>query len=340
VTPSKLNSINFFFFYHFTVFIIQSFFSLGMDSLGSVDSLEDIGDQNENVQAVDGEVTERPARGQNLIDRGAFVHRVSVKLPPFWAERPGLWFSQAESQFAISGITSEDAKFHYIVAQLDTRYAAEVEDVITSPPVVGKYQTLKAKLIQRLSISEEQRVRKLISDEDLGDRKPSQFLRHLRTLAGSSPLQEKLLRQLWVRRLPQQVQVILTTQLDLPLDKLADLADRILEVQPSASPAVSAVSTAACPEPEPGNALLEAIQSLSRQVSELSANYRRGNQSNSRPRSRSMSRSNRGLNTESNTESTDSKSKSHVCWYHRKFGNNAYKCILPCGFSGNAGSSQ
>ncbi|KAL4123292.1 hypothetical protein QTP88_015490 [Uroleucon formosanum] len=55
----------------------------------------------------------------------ASVNRVAIKLSPFWAERPSLWFSQVDSQFAISGITSEETKFNYVVAQLDTRYAAK-----------------------------------------------------------------------------------------------------------------------------------------------------------------------------------------------------------------------
>jgi DNA primase len=163
----------------------------------------------------------------------ASVNRVAVKLPPFWAERPSLWFSQVDSQFAISGITSEETKFNYVVAQLDTRYAAEVEDIITTPPPTERYKHLRTKLVERLSISEEQRVRQLINEEELGDRKPSQFLRHLRSLAGTTTLQDNILRQLWLRRLPSHAQAILTAQSELPLEKVAELADKIVEVQPA-----------------------------------------------------------------------------------------------------------
>ncbi|CAB0033515.1 unnamed protein product [Trichogramma brassicae] len=133
------------------------------------------------------------------------IHRVAVKLPAFWSERPSLWFAQADSQFTLSDITSEVTKFRYVVFQLDARIALEVEDVITSPPAVTPYTFLRAKLIERLSASEEQRVRQLISEEELGDRKPSQFLRHLRSLAGNTIVQDNLLRQLWLQRLPSHV---------------------------------------------------------------------------------------------------------------------------------------
>lgn len=258
------------------------------------------------------------------------INRVAVKLPPFWSDKPSLWFSQADSQFLISGITSDDTKFHYIVAQLETRYAAEVEDIITNPPDTEKYKTLRSKLIERLSASEEQRVRQIISEEELGERKPSQFLRHLRSLAGSSSLQDNLLRQLWLRRLPAQAQAILTTQLDLSLDKLADLADKVVEVS---RPAVFSLASGNLKSSgDSGNAALNAIETkfaeLSKQVAELSVNFRQNERATSKSRSRSSSRT-----------KTDDKVK-RLCWYHHKFGNKALKCVTPCDFQGNSKSNH
>jgi hypothetical protein len=62
----------------------------------------------------------------------AEVSRVAVRLPPFWAERPAVCFAQAEAQFSLAGISSEKTKFFHVISQLDHRYAAEVEDLITS----------------------------------------------------------------------------------------------------------------------------------------------------------------------------------------------------------------
>jgi hypothetical protein len=42
----------------------------------------------------------------------AEIFRVAVRLPPFWAERPVVWFSQPEVQFSLAGISSERTKFH------------------------------------------------------------------------------------------------------------------------------------------------------------------------------------------------------------------------------------
>lgn len=254
------------------------------------------------------------------------IHRVSVKLPPFWAEKPSLWFAQADSQFTISGITNEDTKFHYIVSQLDTRFAAEVEDLIINPPAEDKYKTLKAKLIERLSATEEQRVRQLLNDEELGDRKPSQFLRHLQSLAGSAfPQDNNLLRQLWLRRLPSSTQAILAAQSEMSLDKLADLADKITEV--TQSPSSFAINASSSPSYD---SLLEKIDALSKQVAQLSTLI-----PSRRPRSSSKAKS-----TDRARDSSKAKLKeAGWCWYHTKFQKNASKCIPPCSFQENSPSN-
>lgn len=42
--------------------------------------------------------------------------KISVRVPPFWAENPKMWFIQLEAQFEISGITTDRTKFYSVVA--------------------------------------------------------------------------------------------------------------------------------------------------------------------------------------------------------------------------------
>jgi hypothetical protein len=86
------------------------------------------------------------------------VSRVEVRLPPFSVEGPALWFAQAEAQFSLAGISNELTKFYYVVSQLDCQYAAEVKDIIISPPQQDPYTKLKTELLRRLSPSTEQRA--------------------------------------------------------------------------------------------------------------------------------------------------------------------------------------
>ena len=38
------------------------------------------------------------------------VYKVAVRLQPFWAERPGLWFAQATAQFHLTAFTRQRNK--------------------------------------------------------------------------------------------------------------------------------------------------------------------------------------------------------------------------------------
>jgi len=55
-----------------------------------------------------------------------------------------MWFAQLEGQFALSNITQDATKYYYVISQLDKKYAAEVENVITNPSPTGRYERIKA----------------------------------------------------------------------------------------------------------------------------------------------------------------------------------------------------
>jgi hypothetical protein len=42
-----------------------------------------------------------------------------------------VWFAQAEAQFTLAGVSSEQTKFCFVISQLDQRYTSEVENIIT-----------------------------------------------------------------------------------------------------------------------------------------------------------------------------------------------------------------
>ncbi|XP_045772242.1 uncharacterized protein LOC123872132 [Maniola jurtina] len=247
----------------------------------------------------------------NLQTQPPAVNGIAVKLPTFWQDKPVIWFAQAEAQFEIAGIKQDSTKYGYVLSMLDERKAEEVEDILANPPENNKYETLKAELIARFSASKEQRVRKLLGEVQLGDRKPSAFLRHLKSLAGSTCKDDGIIRELWMRRLPQEVQRILIAQLDLPLDKVAEIADAIVEA-PSSSFLPSTVSAAAVPSEM--EMLKQQMDILMKKMDELSREHRSGS------RSRSQAQRQR----------SSSRSGTRACWYHKKFGTKATKCTSPC----------
>jgi hypothetical protein len=191
----------------------------------------------------------------------AEISRVAVWLLLLWAKRPAVWFAQAEVQLTLAGISSEQTKFCYVSLQLDQCYAAEVEDIITSPTERDPYATLKTEPVTYLPLSREQRIHQFLTHE-MGDCKPSQFLRQLRSLVPDVP--DNFLCSIWSSWLPSNIQTIIAGQSEGDLNVTARCADRIIEV--SSQPILASV----VPLPD-SSALQQCIEDLCCQVAALSA---------------------------------------------------------------------
>lgn len=240
------------------------------------------------------------------------INRVSVKVPPFWDENPEIWFAQVEAQFANAGVISDISKFNTVVAAIETKILTQITDAVLQPPDAGKYLNLKAVLLERYGASEQEKIRKLLSEIELGDRKPTQLLNEMRHLGGSQ-INEQLLNTLWSNRLPSHVRAILQAS-SCDLKGKAVLADKIMEV--SGCQQVNAVSS---PAPTASSQLEKRIEQIDRQLQQLLRQSRSSHRSKSKGRSCSRKR-----------DSTPSSANTGQCWYHSKFGEKAKRCRSPC----------
>lgn len=62
------------------------------------------------------------------------------------------------------------------LSSLDTRYAVEVRDMTVKSASERSYRLLKSEFIKRMGSSQEQNTYRLLENEPLDERKPSQFL--------------------------------------------------------------------------------------------------------------------------------------------------------------------
>lgn len=272
---------------------------------------------------------------------GAEVSRVGMRMPEFTPSDPELWFNIVDRSFQAAGITTDMTKFGYAITAIGPRHTLEVRDIIMNPPAERAYETLKNELIKRLSLSQEHKTRRLLEHEEIGDRKPSQFLRHLRSLAGNV-IGDEVLRTIWLSRLPVFIQPHLVTRTGDPLEVLADMADAIVEATRAPSLHVAeAARPKAMPSAEAnGVAALEAKMSLQMTQMRLAMQQefaeqmtalrkcidavgerapRRSDGGGRRRRERSRSRS-RARGHESN----------NLCYFHWRFGPEARRCEPPC----------
>ena len=149
---------------------------------------------------------------------------VSIKLPPFWPADPELWIAQVEAQFRTRNITQDGTKYDYIIGSLNPETATEIRDVLLNPPEENKYAAIRAALLKRSELSDQKRLQELLSREDLGDRKPTQVIRRMRQLVGETLLDPKVLRTLFIQKLPLSVQqIMVTVPEEMTLENMAEM---------------------------------------------------------------------------------------------------------------------
>ncbi|BHF78219.1 hypothetical protein SprV_0602133100 [Sparganum proliferum] len=171
------------------------------------------------------------------------LHVINFTLPELWQHTLELFFIRIESAFYSANVIKELAKCHKLVEVLPASVISQVQSLLSNPPANVPYSTLKAQILRLTSLSDQQRYHQLIKEESLGDRKPSGLLRRMRSLLGDMQVDDKLVK-MFLERLPADVQTILASgSQDLTVSQLAEMVDRMTEVQRFQSPSVAQIST-------------------------------------------------------------------------------------------------
>jgi hypothetical protein len=187
--------------------------------------------------------------------------------------------------------------------------------------------------MKRLSSSREQRTWQLLSSEDIGDRKPSQFLRYLRNLAPDVPVY--LLRGIWISRLPSTIQTHLAGRPDIDLETAAHCMDCIMET--ISAPALTTVA-------QPVNDLnsKQCLEELFRLLEALGIGSNNSKYGDRRSRT-SQSRyrySGFGNRPRANGSRSRDDAATSYCWYRRRYGTSAQKCFQPCTYRSKGKQAQ
>lgn len=263
------------------------------------------------------------------VNQPAAVQAVQLKLPPFWPTDPELWIAQVEAQFRTRGITVDSTKYDHVVGSLSPDTAMEIRDVLLKPPEDGKYEALKAALLKRNELSDQKRLHELLSQEDLGDRKPSQVLRRMQQLVGENKaIDDNLLRSLFIQKLPSTLQAIMVTAGGVGLVDMAEMADKMLEVTSFSS--VNNITTQNQTVTAEVNSLRSEVAELKTMIRSMSMNSVSGGERRPRNSSRGRSPFRRPRDA----------SKHPLCWYHHRFGDKSNRCEKPCAWNEQQGNGE
>lgn len=168
-------------------------------------------------------------RENEIIDT---INKTVLEAPPLWKQNPALWFHYLEGQFQSAGVTTDDSKYHTIVAALDADVLCNVSDLIGNPPQKDMYETIKTRIINEYTESDEHRINRLLT-LSLGNRKPSELLKEMKQLAAGM-MTDDAVRIFWIQKLPAGLRSTVVL-LSGTLDKIALMADKMIEMNPSQS---------------------------------------------------------------------------------------------------------
>lgn len=262
----------------------------------------------------------------------AGICRVAFKAPIFWESDPALWFAQIESQFMIAGLSSDTTKFHAVVAALEPKVLNCVRDIVIKPPTNNAYEALKTRVLNFYEQSESSKLKLLLNDLQLGDRRPSQLLCEMEAL-NNGKLNRDALKALWMQRLPSNVQQILSVCSDEVEEssKLSRIADKVYEGSQVTASNFAAVGMSSSPTTTVNlksigiEDLRNDIAELQKAISGIQVKSVNAGAHRSRSPSRSLVRS----------RPSSADRRGSYCWYHAKFRERAHKCRSPCNWSEN-----
>ena len=228
------------------------------------------------------------------------VSAVAIKLPTFWSHKANIWFAQAEAQFSLRGITGDETKYAHIVSALDENSAERVLDILEDPPSADKYNTLKARLLNSFKLSPKDKAAQILDLNGLGDMKPSALADKILALASREDVNAKtnfLIREIFLRQLPAAVRGHVENKTDVQdLRELAKIADAHI-------PALGACSAATASRGEDVDYVNAAKQQQQR-----------------------------GYAFKPRKPAPSQQEEAPLCFYHKRFGDKANKCTMPCTF--------
>ncbi|XP_049823911.1 uncharacterized protein LOC126265693 [Aethina tumida] len=258
----------------------------------------------------------------------------TIILPPFMESEPEFWFDMLEMRFDAAHLDDPVERFIQAFAALSPSVSLLAKDLIKPPINSESYSRLKERVVSRLTLSHEHRIRQLLETETIGDDKPSVFLWRLQSLAGPD-VPEPLLRTIWESRLPSDVRMHVSMDPNVPLSKAAETGDRAFDIIKASNS--RAVSASLPNSMDMMGRILERLirveeKLASQQINQLDVrNDLSRRRDNRRGRSRSRTRS-----------PSRPRDANGVCWYHWKFAENARKCKQPCTYhsAGNASGTR
>ena len=235
-----------------------------------------------------------------------------LKLPPFCATDAISWFQRAEINFRMRGLRNEVSKMDHVLSALPEDSFPLISSWLAEQGETLTYNKVKTKILSLFAPTPEIRAARIIqlSKLKVGTQRASAAYMEMKALSrlpdtpdGTGERHLDILRALWLQRLPAAVRGGITKFMELPEDKILDLADS-LQGSTEASDDTQ-VCSAQKQDSDPANEEVAAVPFAQQRRNKTPAKKR------------------------------DSSTTKDICYYHARFRKEAHNCRPPCIFAKN-----
>ena len=228
-----------------------------------------------------------------------------VKLSPMgpWVKDTRTWFTLAESTFNRHGVTDARLRFDLVLPALPEEVIDQVRGVLHAVDhIPDPYYALKTRLLQIYTPKPLDLCQKIIYGPELGDRTPSSLMDTMLALLPPGEPDGLLFKTLYINRLPMDIRDhVVAAGLNLTSREMAAVADNIWFARCSRQGGNKLPPVAAA-VPESNEQLEEAVAALNVQTKRH------------QPKKKTTK---------------DNKGKDTVCYVHKKYGDQTWKCAAP-----------
>ena len=153
-----------------------------------------------------------------------------MPVPMYSGEDPEMFLGILDATFQAYGLEDSTKQFLLAFGALPTELRTAAKSVLEKDAAT-RYAELKSIIIEKQRPTESERMRLLLGTTTIGDRKPSEFLQHLRTLIGNKEQHDSpIIKQIFMDQLPSEIKPIVAATKSDKLDDLAETADRVYNI--------------------------------------------------------------------------------------------------------------
>ena len=154
---------------------------------------------------------------------------VMIKVPRFLPFDVSLWETQCLATFNVHGLHDQTQRYYQTIAALDADIIKHVTAYISNPRQGSEFSGLVEALKQAFAKSDGERMDELFSIT-MHDMKPSMLYYTMRRLwLDKEPDESKVLRHIFIRKLPPSVSVLLRSITNIALPEFLKAADDMVD---------------------------------------------------------------------------------------------------------------